>query len=136
MLSSSTPKCTWDEGASECSFRDIGGDLHRIFTVAIIVAVVGTPFALASEALICNVLAADTIDPKATDVWMGRSDSARGTTDRKKQRDSARKSMRMLRKAEEVIGASAEEDYRALRREIDAHRNGLSLQEKRDFDSK
>jgi hypothetical protein len=91
--------------------------------VAVIVAVIGTPFALMAEALICNVLAADTIRPKAVSM------------DSTEHRDIYRKSLQGLGRPEEAMEISAEEEFRDLTRDIHAYRSSLlTLQERKDFD--
>jgi hypothetical protein len=123
VLSSDTSKCYWDNEHRSCHIRDIGGDFQRVVMVAVIVAVIGTPFALMAEALICNVLAADTIRPKAVSM------------DSTEHRDIYRKSLQGLRRPEEAMEISAEEEFRDLTRDIHAYRSSLlTLQERKDFD--
>lgn len=138
ILSSHTSKCAWDEETATCSFRDLGGDIYRVVIVAMIVAVIGTPFALASEALICNILAADTIkDIPHRSSMKGkstvRSPSSAGGANSSTP-EVARKSLLMLKRAESALGVSAEDDYRSLSKELELYRDSLSPREKRDFD--
>lgn len=111
--------------------------------VAVIVAVVGTPFALMAEALICNILAAETIGPVSrTKVANSQHTRANGIRSKasdvsKQHREMAWDSVHELRRVEEGLSSTAEDDFKALTRDIHAYRNSLlTHQEKKDFDSK
>jgi hypothetical protein len=139
ILSADTPRCYWDDQDLSCHFREMGGDLYRVVIVAIIVAVIGTPFALACEALICNILAADTIDTthahKLNKMRSGvfhASSASVGT----ELTEGVHKSIIMLKRAEEALGTSAEDDFRSLSKELHMYRISLSDTDKKDFDSK
>jgi hypothetical protein len=58
-LNSKEDRCYWDsssDGSESCHFRDIGGDMTRMFIVAMISAIVSAPLALSVQFLITNVL--------------------------------------------------------------------------------
>lgn len=111
--------------------------------VAIIVAIIGTPFALMAEALICNVLAADTISAvksKVATAGPARSINGRSTNQSQSHSSMLRERGDMIgvfRKIDDAAGATAEEEFRALRSDIRNYREALpTQQEKLDFDSK
>lgn len=105
--------------------------------MAMIVAVIGTPFALACEALICNILAADTIEVKPGQS-VSKSRSGIFPVDQATKSDQlggVHRTMILLRRAEEALGCTAEDDFRTLSRELHLYRNSLSIVDKKDFDS-
>ena len=151
--------CYWDDRNGTCHFREISGDLYRIVVVAIVAAVVGTPFALGLEALISNILAAETINPadgmrrvlpKAAEVdpsvssaiRLGRLGSGGGaqagaaTVAARKLEGNPRNTWIMLRKAEEALLSSVEDDYVQMQSELNPYRESLSPAERREFDRK
>jgi hypothetical protein len=164
--------CYWDSEKETCYFREISGEFYRMAAVAIIAAVVGTPFALAIEALISNVLAAQTISAKdknksarssmsngrgsssvvqsvcalntsngSTEIVMhsppgvSSSVSSSALEDRKRD-ENVRKSYIMLRKAEEALRSSVEDDYKAMQSELGPYRERLKPAERKEFDRK
>ena len=128
ILSSHTSKCAWDEETATCSFRDLGGDIYRVMMVALIVAVIGTPFALASEALICNILAAETVPLESKKKISSVLPVVRVPSNK------PRATVLMLKRVETMIGSTAENDYRILNKDIQEYRSSLTQKEKLDFD--
>jgi hypothetical protein len=70
-LNARESRCYWQVEFSEtesrsvlgsCHFREIGGDMARMFIVALISAIVSAPFALSVQSLIVNVLSKEAIE--------------------------------------------------------------------------
>jgi len=139
-LADHEPKCYWDNDNSSCHFREIDGEFYRVVTVAVIAAVVGTPCALAIEALISNVLAARTIDESEIKKSLQRqlncnkSPIVRPTKVANEHPSAAKKSVQLLQIIEEAYGCTIDEDYQSLRNELQNHRQSLSPGERNEFD--
>jgi hypothetical protein len=56
-------KCFWDESDSTCHIQAVENDMERVIFVAIIAAIISTPFAVLFQSLILFVLSAETIHP-------------------------------------------------------------------------
>lgn len=145
-LATEESKCYWVNSNSSCHFRDIDGEFYRIAIVCVIVAVMGTPLALAMEYLISNVLSADTRTASHAFVRVapagGLTALQRGQHREFPQSSTifgskgVRKSVMMLGRAESVLGTSCEDDYRALQSDLTGYRTTLSIDDAAEFDSK
>lgn len=147
-LSQDASKCYWDSSNSTCHFRDIKGEFYRIVIVAVISAIIGTPFAFAIEAIISNILAAETvskgsvkmqkfkkraaIDPRLIRVTSGLNKDGKDET----QIEVMRKTMLMLQRAEEALGCSMDEEFHMMETEVAAYRQTLTGDDRKEFDSK
>jgi hypothetical protein len=138
-LNSNEDQCYWmSQGVSStnltsspeqgsCRFRDLGEDMTRMFIVAMISAVVSAPFALSFQYLIANVLSKATISGEEEEeerqryqqLRMQRLSAARAVS----PADSPTPTSRDL---VEECGASFEEDYSNLLRELSEHYNTLT----------
>ena len=147
-LSSDASKCYWESSSSTCHFTPIDGEFYRIVLVAVLVAIIGTPFAFAIEAVISNILAADTVtnaqvklrrlrrraaqDPQLLRV----SSSLKADGSQTTQIEILRRTQLILQRAEEALGCSLDEEFEAMKAEVIAYRQTLSYQEGKEFDSK
>jgi hypothetical protein len=87
-LNSNEDRCYWSVSANAsavaegtCAFREIGGDATRVFTVAILSAIISAPFSLLVQYLVTNVLCApdDLSSASSEDLILPRIRSARST---------------------------------------------------------
>jgi hypothetical protein len=147
-LSNDASKCYWQSSDDTCHFRDIKGEFYRVVIVAVIAAIIGTPFAFAIEAIITNVLAAETVsrgsvklqkfkkraalDPRLIRVVKTVNDDGRSET----QIEVMRKTMLMLQRAEEALGCSIDEEFNIMEGEVAAYRLTLTGDDRKEFDSK
>jgi hypothetical protein len=136
-LNSNEDQCYWiSQGVSSsnltsspeqgsCRFRDLGEDMTRMFIVAMISAVVSAPFALSFQYLIANVLSKATVSGAEEEEERQRYQQLR------MQRLSAARAVLLSdsptpsRDLVEECGASFEEDYSHLLRELSEHYNTL-----------
>ena len=147
-LSSDASKCYWESSNSTCHFTPIDGEFYRIVIVAVLAAIIGTPFAFAIEAVISNILAADTVSKgrlklqrlqrrAALDPHLLRvTSSSKIDGSQENQIEILRHTQLMLQRAEEALGCSLNEEFEVMRAEVIAYRQTLSYQEGKEFDSK
>jgi hypothetical protein len=141
-LNSNEDRCVWlltsssDESNStlpsssaadgSCHFREINGDMIRMFIAAMLSAVVSAPLALSIQYLICNVLAKEVIDEKEERIksqirilknlqmfFPNNLKSLRSTRHQKKV------------SLEESCGKTVTEDLRNLQKDLTDHYNSL-----------
>jgi hypothetical protein len=127
-------KCYWREDKRSCHFRPVGQEFYRIVVVAIIVAVVGTPLALIIEAVISRYLAAEVVSDQVGPKQMKRSSSSVLPDVKTPDEKVVRRTVMMLRRAEEALGNTVEDDYNMMRTELTKYRDTLTYKDRREFD--
>ena len=136
--------CYWRDDNETCHFREVDQEFNRIIVVAVIVAVVGTPLALAIEALILRYLAAEVVNLDDQQHHRFKVSSSSVAIDPyhsdKVAHDSVavvkkfHRSVMMLRRAEEALGNTAEDEFNALQVEMERYKSTLCKKEQRVFD--
>jgi hypothetical protein len=136
-LNSNEDRCDWiSQGVpsanltsfpeqGSCRFRDLGEDMTRMFIVAMISVIVSAPFALSFQYLIANVLSKATISGAEKEKERQRYQQLRTNRLSTTRAVSPSDSLIPSRDLVEVCGASFEEDYRNLLRELSEHYNTL-----------
>jgi hypothetical protein len=143
-LSNDASKCYWQSTDDTCHFRDIKGEFYRVVIVAVIAAIIGTPFAFAIEAIITNVLAAETVSRGSVKLRKFQKRAAldprlirvNKTVNDDGQIEVMRKTMLMLQRAEETLGCSIDEEFNTMGGEVVAYRLTLTGDNRKEFDSK
>jgi hypothetical protein len=128
-LAAHESKCYWNEAQSQCHFREIQGEFSRVLIVALISAVLGTPFAFATEYILSSVLSADvssTRRPLPVQV------SATKGTD--VEANSPRFTVIVAQHANAMTGVTIFDEYSKMLTELKSYRDTLSLEERRDFE--
>lgn len=131
-------KCYWDDSNGTCHFRKVDQEFFRIVVVAVIVAIIGTPFAWIIEAAISNYIAAEAINetnparvrPKKSSTILKTENSK----DDGKAFMVARRTVMMLKRAEEALGNSAEDDFNALNIDITRYKATLNPSQRKEFE--
>jgi hypothetical protein len=96
-------------GLGTCHFREIGGDMTRMFIVAMISAIVSAPFALSVQYLIATVLSRKTFDEEETE---------KDNQVFQEKRTQSRRSVAISTDLVECCGSSSLEDYNNLQNEL------------------
>jgi hypothetical protein len=110
-LTDSTPE---SDVSGSCHFRQIAGDMTRVFIVALISAIVSAPFALIVQYLIVNVLSRETIYEREAE------------KQKQKQNEERIERSLLLRQREfthlsETSEGSSDEDLKSLLNDLTAH---------------
>ena len=133
--------CYWRDDNETCHFRDIDQEFYRIIVVAVVVAVVGTPLAIAIEALISGYLAAVVVVPDKKQSHRFKKSSSSVSTNCHQSSDAVdkkkmRRTIMMLKRAEDLIGITAEDEFNTLQAEIDLYKSTLCKKEQRVFNGR
>ena len=128
-LSRGESKCYWDADRASCHIKEVENDLERVILVAMLAAVISTPFAVLFQSLILFVLSAETIDPLL--------EEQQKTTRRISAAEHAR-SKKSLGGAPPAISSAPEllgPTFTKLMTGLRTYREGLSDVKRQEFDS-
>jgi hypothetical protein len=133
-LNSRESRCYWEKTGIDgfCHFRDIGGDMARMFIVATISAIVSAPFALSVQYLIATVLSREIIDEVL--VEKEKKDSHLSRTDQ--ALSQRQRSMILSSDLVESCGRSSDEDMKNLRKELSEHYEYLLSEKGKEIEAK
>ena len=146
VLSSDESMCYWESssaGGGSCHYKDIENDMNRVVVVAIASAIASTPFALAMQFLIGNILGSGTKTSKSSTLAGNApaleedSDEDEGTQAKKRWKHAVAKIVQNGKATvEECTGNTVLEDFNNLLNEIRLYRDSLTEAKQRDFDGK
>jgi hypothetical protein len=125
-LNSRESRCYWETGSSpsigseksgSCHFREIKGDMTRMFIVAAMAAIVSAPFALSVQYLIATVLSREVID----EVLVAKEKNKSHVRRLERALSQRQRAMTVSSDLVESCGRSSDGDMKNLRKELSEH---------------
>jgi hypothetical protein len=121
-LNARESRCSWETGSDgSCHFREIEGDMTRMFLVAALAAIVSAPFALSVQYLIATVLSREVID----EVLVAKEKNKSHVRRLERALSQRQRAMTVSSDLVESCGRSSDGDMKNLRKELSEHFESL-----------
>jgi hypothetical protein len=136
---SSESKCYWDVDKGVCRIKTVENDFERVILVAMLAAIISTPFAVLFQSLILFVLSAETIDPLFEEEKVASQRiSAEQTRGNNRMLAPSLSSLASFSfsSADAATQQSLGQTFAELMSKMRSYREALSEEKKQEFDSK